>query len=339
MKAFQIKQYGDHEPLVLNEIEMPELRDNKIIVKVHAASVNPVDYRIRTGAAKQILRYKMPLTLGHDFSGIVESVGSSIHSFKPGDKVYGRTPVTGSFQEYVLVSENDIARIPSNLSLTEAAAVPLVALTAYQGIFDWIDLKENQSILILGGSGGVGHVAVQLARIAKAKVYTTASEEGIQFLSGLGEIEFINYKTENFNEVIKGVDAVFDMRGKEALDLAFGVVKSGGSIASITYIPTPSYAKKAGMGIFVENALKVATRKIRKRARKANIHFNSFLTQSNRAELEKISQYIENEQLMVKIQKIYSADEINEAIEEIMNGRTKGKLVIEFISQDNNDIR
>ncbi|MNO23138.1 Zinc-type alcohol dehydrogenase-like protein [compost metagenome] len=337
MKAYQINSYGEHEPLTLNDIDKPKLQNDKIIVRVHAASVNPVDYKIRTGAAKMILRYKMPLTLGHDFSGVIESVGSSVHVFKPGDKVYGRIPITGSsqdipgsFQEFVLVGENDIAKIPSNLTLTEAAAVPLVGLTAYQGLFDWIGLKENQSVLILGGSGGVGHVAIQLALIAKAKVYTTASDEGIEFLKDLGDIEFINYKTEKFFEVLKNVDTVFDMIGKEDLKHAFDVVKEGGSVATISYVPTPSYAVAAGMGKVTQTVLKMATRKMRKRANSRNVSFNSFLTLSNRNELETISKYIENGQLTVKIQKIYTATDINDAIEDVMNGRVKGKVVIDF---------
>ncbi|MGY4797218.1 NADP-dependent oxidoreductase [Lysinibacillus fusiformis] len=337
MKAYQINKYGEYEPLVMNEISKPKIQKDKIIVRVHAASINPVDYKIRKGTAKVILRYKMPLTLGHDFSGIIESVGSEIHEFSVGDKVYGRIPISGSpddtpgsFQEFVLVGENDIAKIPSNLTLTEAAAVPLVALTAYQGLFDWIQLQKKQSILITGGAGGVGHVAIQLALMVQAKVYTTASKDGTRFLKDFGDIEFIDYKTEKFYEVLSDVDAVLDMQGGDDLRLSFNIVKKGGKIATINYLPTPSYAVASGRGKLTQFFLKVATYSMRKKAQKHKVSFHSFLTLSNRKELEVISKFIEEEQLKVIIQKVYSDKEINTAVEKVMNGRVKGKIVVKF---------
>jgi len=330
MNAYQIKQYGAHELLFLNEIAKPTLTPDKIMVKVSSASVNPVDYKIRSGAAKLVLHYQMPLTLGHDFSGVVTAVGEHITRFKVGDRVYERTPSTGSFQEYVLVNDIDIAKIPSRLSLTEAAAVPLVGLTAYQGLFDWIQLQENQSLLILGGSGGVGHVAVQLALLKKAKVYTTVSPEGITFLKDFGDITFINYHTEHFYDKVTEVNAVFDLRGGTELKQAYTIVKPHGSIASIATLPTPSYARRAGFGKPLQFLLAFLTLKARLKAKKRGISYNAFLTQSNSAELEQLSTAIQNGALTVKIQAIYTDREINQAIEDVKNGHVKGKIVVNF---------
>ena len=276
MFAYQIKQYGKQEQLFLNEIQKNVLSDNSIIIKVHAASLNPVDYRIRNGDAKYVLRYSMPLTLGHDFSGVIEAVGSKITRFRVGDSVYGRTPMTGSFQEYVVVGENDIAKTPKNLTHVESASVPLAGLTAYQGLFDWLQLKEKQSILILGGSGGVGHIAIQLALLANAKVYTTASKEGKAFLQQFGDIEFIDYHKEKFYEVLPQVDAAFDMRGGYELTHSFDVVKNGGKIASITSIPTPSYAKSANMNWFYQMILRAFTAKMYHLSKKRILFFILF---------------------------------------------------------------
>ena len=337
MFAYQIKQYGKQEQLFLNEIQKPILSENSIIIKVHSASLNPVDYRIRNGDTKFVLRYSMPLTLGHDFSGVIEAVGSKITQFRVGDSVYGRTPMTGAFQEYVVVGENDIAKAPKNLSLVESASVPLAGLTAYQGLFDWLQLKEKQSILILGGSGGVGHIAIQLALLTDAKVYTTASKEGQAFLQQFGSIEFIDYHKENFYEVLPPVDAVFDMRGGDELTHSFDVVKTGGKIASITSIPTPSYAKSANMNWFYQMILRAFTAKMYHLSIKKNIVFHSFLTQSNRQELEKITELVESEKLTISIQKIYPISEINTAMKEISNGRVKGKIVVDFTNKERNE--
>lgn len=333
MFAYQIKQYGKQEPLFLNEIAKPALSENSIMIKVHAASLNPVDYRIRNGDAKYVLRYSMPLTLGHNFSGVVEAVGSKITQFRVGDSVYGRTPVTGAFQEYVVVGENDIAKTPKNLTLVESASVPLAGLTAYQGLFDWLQLKEKQSILILGGSGGVGHIAIQLALLANAKVYTTASKAGKAFLQQFGNLEFIDYHKEKFYEVLPQVDAVFDMRGGDELIHSFDIVKAGGKIASITSIPTPSYAKSANMNWFYQMILRALTVKMHQLSRKKNIVFHSFLTQSNRQELQKITELIESKKLNTSIQKIYPGSEINTAMKEISSGHIKGKIVVDFTNK------
>lgn len=330
MKALQIKQYGDHEQLVSLEAPTPAIKNHEILVKVTAASVNPVDYKIRSGAARHVLRYKMPLTLGHDFSGMVAKVGSDVSSFKEGDQVYGRTKRTGTFQQYVVVDEQDICSAPSNMSLVEAAAVPLVGLTAYQGIHQWIKLKAGERILITGASGGVGHVAVQLAKLAGATVVATASDAGTEFLSAYHVDRFIDYRKEAFKDSLNQIDAVFDMRGGRDLEDAFEVVKSGGHIATIAALPTPACAKAAELGKLAEVFLGILSRKKLRLGQAKGITYDAFVTQSNHQQLSALTRFIENGDLHVAIEKILPWTEANEAIELVKQGRVKGKIVVDL---------
>lgn len=339
MKAYQIKKYGKHEPLVLSTLPKPVVGNHQLLIRVKAASINPVDYKIRQGTARMILRYKMPLTLGHDFAGVVAEVGGHSKKFKVGDGVFGRIPISGtsqdqpgSFQEFVLVNEEDIALKPTNLSFEQAAAVPLVALTAYQGIHDWLRLHQGQSILITGGAGGVGHVAIQLALLTKAKVFTTVSPEGEAFLEKLGvqNVEYINYRQEKFESHLVNIDAVFDMQGGEDLRHAFDVIRKGGRVASISYLPTASYARATQRGRIATGVLSLLTWGMQRRAKTKQAEFHSFLTVSQAEQLETIAHYIEANQLTVAVQQVYQEHAINEAMEEIMKGKVKGKLVVQF---------
>lgn len=307
-----------------------EISSQEIRVQVAAASINPVDYKIRSGAAKLVLRYSMPLTLGHDFSGVVTQIGTDVSHFKVGDQVYGRTKLTGTFQQQVLVDEQDIARIPSNLSLLEAAAVPLVGLTAFQGIHQWIKLKQGQTILITGGAGGVGHVAVQLAQLAGAKVLTTASEEGIEFLEGFSSAQYINYKKEAFQNVAPSVDAVFDTRGGQDLETAFSIIKPGGHITTIASLPTPTFGRAAGFNKGIQLLLALLSHKKLRLAKAKQATFDAIFTQSNRQQLEKLSTWIENGDLSVQIQQSFPWTEVNDAIELVKQGRVKGKIVVDL---------
>lgn len=333
MKAYQIAKYGPQEPLVLNDIARPSLADDEILVNVHSASLNPVDTKIRSGAAKRVLRYAMPLTLGHDFSGVVSAVGSNVTDYKIGDRVYGRTPKTGAFQEYVNVRSNDIAPIPATLSTLEAGAYPLVSLTAYQGIFQWLDLQPGQSILITGGSGGVGHMAIQLALNLGAVVYTTASPEGIAFLSQFEGVHCIDYTQEDYANTLHDLDAVFDMRGRNDVLKAMDCVKTGGKVVSIATLPTPSYAIVAKMGKAVAFALAFLNLKVFRKARKKGITFHAFLTQSNTKQLRKINEAIEAGVLKAVIDEVVGPDQLNAALNRLQKGRVKGKIVVNFEQQ------
>lgn len=326
MKALQIDNYG--EPLKVSEAEVPSISDNQLLIHICAASVNPVDYRVKSGAAKHVLRYKMPLTLGHDFSGVVAKVGNKVQNYKAGDFVFGRAPVTGSFCDYYPVEENDLYFVPENVSLKAAAAVPLVALTAYQGLFEGLDLKSGQTLLVTGGSGGVGSYVIALAKRIGAKVITTASPEGIEFLKDYHVDQFIDYKKDKFVDILSNVDAVFDTRGRQDLIDAFSVVKNGGKVVSIASLPTSDYAKKAGLPFIAAPLLKFANRKLNKLAKQKNVRYYALLTQSNARQLADIRQAIEEGDIPIKVERYFDYTEAQKAIETMERGKVKGKLVI-----------
>jgi len=326
MKALQINQYG--EDVQIQEVEKPTITSNQLLIEVVAASVNPVDYKIQQGDGKWVLGNKLPLTLGHDFSGIVKEVGVNVQGYQIGDKVFGRAPRTGSFCEYIAVHPNDIAHAPRTISLIEAASVPLAALTAWQGLEEGLRLQPNETLLITGGSGGVGSAAIALAHAFGAKVVTTASEEGAAFLASYQPEQVINYQTTNFKEVLSSVDAVFDTRGGQTLVDSFSVLKKRGRIATIVSLPTTDFAKKIGLSKGAQWLLKIATSRFTRLARKKEGHFYAFFTQSNGNQLQKIAQLIDQNQYPIHIEEQFSMADGQAAINLVRKGHVKGKVVI-----------
>ncbi|ARO58102.1 NADPH:quinone reductase [Bacillus cereus] len=233
MKAMIIDRYGK-VPMRMAEVPTPEINEYEVLAEIHAASINPIDFKIRDGKVKMLLKYEMPLILGNDFSGVITKVGSKVTRFKVGDEIYARPRKNkiGTFAEYIAIHEDDIALKPKNLSFEEAASIPLVGLTSYQALHDIMQLQKGQKILIHAGSGGVGTFAIQLAKIMGATVTTTASEAGANLVTSLGADEIINYKTEKFEDILKNYDGVFDTIGGATLEKSFNIIKSGGNIVS-----------------------------------------------------------------------------------------------------------
>lgn len=248
MRAFVIEAYKK-EPAFIDR-PVPNVGSNEVLVRIHAASINPLDTKIRKGELKLLLHYDMPLTLGNDFAGTIIEVGKDVTKFNVGDEVYGRprSNKIGTFAEYLSVHEHDIAIKPKNLSFEEAASIPLVGLTAYQALYDILKVKNNQKILIHAGSGGVGTFAIQLAKEMGAYVATTASE-GSNLAKSLGADEVINYKIEKFEEVIKNYDAVIDSIGGATLEKSFLTVKKEGRLFQLQ-VPQMVVLQKNGAGVF-----------------------------------------------------------------------------------------
>lgn len=326
MRALQINHYG--EDVQIQEVEKPTITSDHLCIEVVAASVNPVDYKIQQGDGKWVLGNKLPLTLGHDFSGIVKEVGVNVQGYQIGDKVFGRAPHTGSFCEYIAVQPNDIAHAPASISLIEAASVPLAALTAWQALEEGLQLQPKQTLLITGGSGGVGSAAIALAHAMGAQVVTTASEQGAAFLAAYHPEKIIDYQTTNFKEVLSSVDAVFDTRGGQTLVDSFSVLKKGGRVATIVSLPTADFAQKIGLGKGAQLFVKVATSRFTRLARKKEGHFYAFFTQSNGNQLQKIAQLIDQNQYPIHIEEQFSMDNGQAAINLVKKGHVKGKVVI-----------
>jgi len=254
MKAVRIHDYGNVDVLAYEDAPMPSISPTDVLVRVVAASVNPVDWKIREGYLRQMISYSLPLTLGWDVSGVVEAVGSGVSRFKVGDAVYSRPDIkrNGTYADYVAIREDEVAHKPTTISHIEAASLPLAGITAWEALFTAGQLAAKQRVLIHAGSGGVGSLAVQLAKARGAFVIATTSGRNCTFVKSLGADEVIDYRTQRFQEVAKDIDVVFDTIGGEVQDASWSVLKPGGILVSIISPPPDERAKALGMrGVFV----------------------------------------------------------------------------------------
>ena len=252
MKAIVIEEYGNKNQLIEKEIELPKLKDDQVLVEMHATSINPIDWKLREGYLKDQLPFEFPIILGWDAAGIIKEIGSNVKNFKVGDSIFARPDTTrfGTYAEYAIVDEHLLAPLPENISFEEAASIPLTTLTAWQVLFDAVHLQEGEHILIHAGAGGVGTMAIQLAKMKGAHVSTTASEKNTEFVKSLGADVVINYKEQAFEEELKDVDVVFDTMGGEIQKKSYQVLKEGGRLASIVQPPDEEEAKKHGVQPF-----------------------------------------------------------------------------------------
>ena len=254
MKAIRIHEYGGRNVLTLEDCPVPQISDDDLLVKVVAASINPVDWKIRQGYLKEMIPHKLPLVLGWDVAGIVENCGKNVTGFSPGDLVYSRPDIArdGSYAEYIAINASEVAHKPKTISFAEAASVPLAGITAWEVVVKSGKISAGQSILIHAASGGVGSLAVQIAKWKKAHVIATTSEKNRSLVESLGADEVIDYRSVNFTEVVKNVDVVVDTIGGQVQEDSWSVLKPGGSLISIVQPPSEESAKKANaVGEFV----------------------------------------------------------------------------------------
>ena len=304
MKAVLIYKYGGPEVLEYTDAPIPEIKPDEVLIKVIATSINPVDYKVRKGLSYP--RAGFPAILGWDVSGVIEKAGSDVHDFKPGDEVYARPNVMrdGTYAEYVAVQAKEISAKPKKLDHLQSASIPLAGLTAWQGLFDHGKLKAGQRILINGAAGGVGTLAVQLAKWKGAYVIGTASENNIDFLKELGTDEVINYKKQKVEEVLKDMDVVFDTIGGDAQVKLLQVMKPGGILVSTVGLKDEEAIKAKGM------------------------HGVKYVALSIPADLKHLADLADEGKLKPVIAKILPLTEIREAHELIEKGHVRGKIVI-----------
>lgn len=248
MKAARIHAYGASSEIRIEDAPLPALNEDDVLIRVVATSVNPVDWKIRKGYLKSMIPYEMPLTMGWDVSGIVEKTGPAVTRFKPGDAVYSRPDIlrNGAYAEYVAVRDAEIAFKPTTISHVEAASLPLVSITAWEALFTTANLSAGQRVLIHAGAGGVGSIAVQLARAKGAHVTATASAGKMALVRSLGADDVIDYKSQDFSCVASGMDVVFDTVGGDVTDKSWAVLNPGGMLVSITQQPSEDRAKAEG---------------------------------------------------------------------------------------------
>lgn len=330
MKAFLLDSYGKKRALRLADVPDPALHDDEVLVQVHAAGVNLLDSKIRDGEFKLILPYRMPLILGHDVAGVVVKVGLKVSQFKPGDEVYARPDDfrIGSFAELVPVKASSLALKPSNLSMEEAASIPLVGLTAWQALVEVAQLKRGQKVFIQAGSGGVGTFAIQLAKHLGATVATTTSTANVDLVKRLGADVVIDYKTQDFEEVLKDYDVVLNSQDAKTLEKSMRVLKRGGKLVSISGPADPSFAQQIGAPAFVRWIIRLLSAGVRRRAKNRGIDFVFLFMKANGAQLREITRLIELGAIRPVIDKVFPFAETNEALAYVEAGRAKGKVVV-----------
>ncbi|MCO7177142.1 NADP-dependent oxidoreductase [Sporolactobacillus kofuensis] len=245
MKAIVINQYGGADQLHEADVPVPEPKEHQVVVKLAATSINPIDWKLREGYLKQLFDWEFPIILGWDVAGVIAKVGDNVSGWSEGDRVFARPATTphGSYAEYAAVDDHLLVRIPDNISFDEAASIPLAGLTAWQVLFDYGKLQAGEKVLIHAGAGGVGSLAIQFAKAKGAYVYATASAKNLDFLKSLGADEVIDYQSQNFTEVLNGIDLVFDTMGGKVQQESFKVLKPGsGKLVSIVGEPDPQLA-------------------------------------------------------------------------------------------------
>lgn len=309
MKAIRIHEFGGPEVLKTEEVPVPEPAADEVLVKIYATSVNPVDWKIRDGQRKERFPVNLPLILGWDVSGVVQQAGNAVRNLKPGDEVYGRPDPTrnGTYAEYITVRANELGKRPLSIPHTQSAAVPMAALTAWQGLFDHGKLQQGQKVLIHAASGGVGTFALQFAKWKGAYVIGTTSGKNADLVKALGADEVIDYKNEDFEDKLTAIDLVFDTLGAETQKRSLQVLKAGGRL--ITTL-NPEYKEEAdARDIFLEG----------------------FTAQSYPDQLEKIAQLIDEGRVKPVIYKVMDLEEAKAAQQESQEGHVSGKIVLEVV--------
>ncbi|QQT55282.1 NADP-dependent oxidoreductase [Sphingobacterium multivorum] len=331
MKAFIINNYTKGG-LQLTDVSLPKIKNNEVLVEIYATGLNLLDSKIKTGEFKLILPYKMPLILGHDLAGIVKEVGNNVKKYNVGDEVYARPTDfhIGTFAEYITVREEDLAFKPKNLSMEEAASVPLVALTAWQALVEIGRLKKGQKVFIQAGSGGVGTIAIQLAKHLGATVATTASTKSFDFLKEIGADVLIDYKTQDFEAILKDYDLVLNSQDNKTLEKSLNILKAGGRVISISGPPTPEFADAIRANWLVKMVTRFLSFGIKKKAKKLGVDYTFLFMKADGNQLNEITKLIESGIIKPIIDKVFPFEETNKALEYVENGRAKGKVVVKI---------
>ena len=332
MKAAILERYGKRSSVRIGEMPEPELRDDEVLVKVHAAGVNLLDSKIKSGEFKLILPYRVPFILGHDVAGVVVRVGPRVRQFKAGDEVYSRPDDfrIGAFAELIAIKETSLALKPKALSMEEAASIPLVGLTAWQALVEKANLKKGQKVFIQAGSGGVGTFAIQLAKHLGAFVATTTSTANVDWVKSLGADIVIDYKKDDFEKLLHGYDVVLNSQDSETLAKSLSVLKPGGILISISGPPDPAFGDAIGAPWFVKSIMRLLSFGIRRKAKRSNVSFSFLFMRANGGQLAKISALIDSGAIRPVVDQVFPFESTREAMDYVETGRAKGKVVVKM---------
>jgi NADPH:quinone reductase-like Zn-dependent oxidoreductase len=330
MKAFIVDRYGNNDGVRAGEMPDPEVRDDDVLVQIHAASVNPLDLKIRGGSLKLILPYRLPFVLGNDLAGVVVRVGSRVRRFKRGDEVYARPDQDriGAFAEFISIKEDAVASKPKELTMEEAASIPLVGLTAWQALIERANLKAGQKVLVHAGSGGVGTFAIQLAKHVGALVATTTSTANLDWVKRLGADIVIDYRKDDFETLLHDYDVVLDTLGGETLEKSLRVLKPGGKLVSLSGPPDPDFAKDIGSTWILRLVMRLWSYRIRQKAKRHQVSYSFLFMRASGDQLREIASLIDSGIIRPVVDRVFPFASTKEALVYVETGRAKGKVVV-----------
>ncbi|QIP84207.1 NADP-dependent oxidoreductase [Streptomyces sp. Tu 2975] len=331
MKTFMIERYGDKAGVRAAEMPDPQVGADDVLVRIHAASVNPLDLKIRDGDFKAILPYRLPLVLGNDLAGVVVRVGSAVTRFAVGDEVYARPDKDriGTFAELIAVHQDDVAVKPATLTMEEAASLPLVALTSWQALVERAHVQPGQKVLVHAGSGGLGTIAVQLAKHLGAHVAATASTAKVDLVKELGADVVVDYKKQAFETLLHDYDVVLDSLGGETIEKSLQVLKPGGQVISVAGPPDAAFARELGANPILRLAMSALSFRTRRRAERRHVTYSFLFMKGSGEQLGELTPLIEAGRIRPVVDRVFPFDQTRQAMEYVEKGRAKaGKVVV-----------
>jgi NADPH:quinone reductase-like Zn-dependent oxidoreductase len=332
MRALVLKRYGRADQVAFVDTPRPVPKPDEILVQVHAAGLNPIDNMIPKGTFKPILRLQLPATLGSDLAGVVVEVGSRVTRFKPGDAVFASIfdLGTGALAEFALVPGSAAALKPANLDFVEAASIPMVGLTSWQALKERMHLKPGQKVFIPAGAGGIGTFAIQFAKYLGARVGTTTSTGNVDLVRSLGADEVVDYKKQQFEEVLQDYDAVLGTVRGDAIEKSLRIMKPGSTVVSLVGPPDAAFARARGMNFFMVFVFGLLSRKIIRHARKRGIDYSFLFVHPDGSQLAEIGELLKAGRIRPVIDKVFSFEQAKEALAYLEKGRAKGKVVVQM---------
>lgn len=333
MKAAQISQYSKVIEAQVNEVRVPDIGDNDVLIKVKAAAINPLEMLIMTGSVKLIQDYTFPLTIGNELAGIVQKVGKNVTDFAVGDDVYTRLPIEkiGGIAEYVTVDATAVAAMPNNLTYEEAAAAALTGLTAYQGLHEELNVQPGSTVFIPGGSGSFGQMAVPLAKSLGLTVIVSGNAESREQTMKLGADQYLDYTTQSYETILKDVDYVIDTLGPTEFKKELGILKRGGRLLSLRTGPNKRFAEDRQFPFWKQTLFSMAGAKYDRMAKKHGVEYRFIFVRADGNQLREITKVVEANQVVPALHpKRFTIDEVNEALGLVATGRPKGKVIITF---------
>lgn len=330
MKAFVVDKYKKKGPIRLADMPEPQVGANDVLIRIHATAINLLDSKVRDGEFKLFLPYRPPFILGHDLAGTVESVGANVRGFKTGDQVYARPRDhrTGTFAEMIAVDQADVAMKPASLTMEEAASIPLVGLTAWQALVEVGRVTPGQKVFIQAGSGGVGTFAIQLAKHLGATVATTTSAANVELVRSLGADVVIDYKTQDFEQVLSGYDLVLNSQDGKALAKSLNILKPGGQLISISGPPDVPFAQALKLNVLLRFVMRMLSRGVLKKAKARGVGYSFLFMRADGAQLAQIAKLIDADAIRPVVDRVFPFAQTAQALAYVETGRAKGKVVV-----------